>query len=55
MSKVKQLWQDEQDRKAQEAIKKFIADGYTREEAEDMAREDQVAEDVANSQFGEGA
>ena len=57
MGKVKQLWQEERDKKCLELVTKFMLDGYTREEAEDMAQEDMEAEDAANGQVlvGEGA
>ena len=55
MGKVNQLWQDERQKKLQELITMFISDGYTREEAEEMAEEDLEQEDLDNGQFGVGA
>ena len=55
MGKVKQLWQDERDKKLRELVTNFMGDGYTREEAEEMAEEDMEQEDIDNSQFGAGA
>lgn len=55
MGKVKDLWQAERDKRYQELVKYFRSEGYTREEAEEMAAEDLNAEDEANGQFGVGA
>lgn len=55
MNKVNSLYQDERNAKFLALVKKFRADGYTREEAEEMAEEDLQQEDRDNSQFGVGA
>ena len=55
MGKVNQLWQDEREKKRQELVKQFRNEGYSREEAEEMAADDINAEDEANGQFGVGA
>ena len=54
MGKVNTLWQIERDKKLAELVKKFKLEGYTEEEAHDMAQEDMDAEDAANGQFGVG-
>ena len=55
MGRVKELWQEERDKRYEELVTKFKLEGYTDEEAHDMAQEDMEAEDAANGQFGVGA
>ena len=55
MGRVKELWQEEREKKLGEKVSWFMSEGYTREEAEEMAEEDLEAEDAANGQFGVGA
>lgn len=55
MGRVKELWQEERDKKFAELVKFFMGNGYTHEEAEEMAADDMEAEDAANGQFGVGA
>lgn len=55
MGKVNQLWQDERQNKYDALVKKFRADGYSRDEAEEMAEDDCRQDDRDNSQFGAGA
>lgn len=55
MGKVKQLWQDERDKKAGNRIAELMHDGYSEDEAYEMAWAEQQEEDEANGQFGVGA
>ncbi len=55
MGKVNQLWQDERQTNFDALVKQFRADGYSREEAEEMAQDDIEQADRDNGQFGVGA
>ena len=55
MGRVKELWQQERDERAAKRIAELIKDGYTEDEAGEMARDEQDEIDEANGQFGVGA
>lgn len=55
MGKVNSLYQQERQDKFDALVKQFRADGYSREEAEEMAEYDMRQTDEANGQFGVGA
>lgn len=55
MGKVNSLYQQERQDKFDALVKQFRADGYNREEAEEMAEDDMRQQDEANGQFGVGA
>ena len=55
MGRVKELWQEDRDKKARARIQQLIEDGYTEKEAYEMAFAEQEEEDEANGQFGLGA
>ena len=55
MGRVKELWQEEREKKFQEYYEKYRTLGYTDEEAAEMSSHDLDAEDEANGQFGAGA
>ena len=55
MGRVKELWQQERDEWIERRVSALQVEGYSVEEAADIAQNELEQEDEANGQFGVGA